>query len=100
MAVPALQTNVPVTAVTGPGVPLELLPLRTKPSTSNECVPVGKVHACVPIANRPRARTRMDTCNWIVNGRSGNHADDAVPAHDCSAFDPGKCRCGAQGQGK
>ena len=31
----ASQTSVPVTEVTGPGVPLELLPFKTKPSTSN-----------------------------------------------------------------
>ena len=60
-----------------------------------ERVPVGQVHSCVPIANGPGACTGMDACNWIINARSGNHADDAVPTYQSIAFDPGKCRCGA-----
>src|SRR5258707_15631946 len=49
VAVPALQIKVPVTAVTGPGVPLELLPLRTKPSTSKNVFPLDRFTRACPL---------------------------------------------------
>src|SRR5580692_1000486 len=49
VAVSALQTRVPVTAVTGPGVPLELLPLRTKPSTSKNVFPLDRFTRACPL---------------------------------------------------
>src|SRR5262245_3740990 len=39
---PALQTTVPVTAVTGPGVPLKVCPLITSPCTSKLVLPVAR----------------------------------------------------------
>jgi hypothetical protein len=49
VAVPALQTKVPVTAVTGPGVPLELLPFRTNPSTSKDVFPLERLTRACPL---------------------------------------------------
>src|SRR5262249_35811098 len=59
---PGLHTKVPVTAVTGPGVPLKGLPLITSPSTSKEAAPVERftrarplraVHGNVPLSILP-----------------------------------------------
>src|SRR5438477_1520042 len=47
--VPPLQTKVPVTAVTGPGVPLELLPFRTSPSTSKNVSPFERFTLAWPL---------------------------------------------------
>jgi hypothetical protein len=58
----ALQTSAPATFVTGPGVPLTLLPLITSPSTLNATSPVIRltkakppvvVHGEVPLAIPP-----------------------------------------------
>src|SRR5271165_1095709 len=46
---PGLQTKVPLTAVTGPGVPVELPPLRTKPSTSKKVKPLERFTRAWPL---------------------------------------------------
>src|SRR5262245_18852883 len=46
---PALQTRVPVTAVTGPGVPLNVVPLITSPSTSKKVAPVERLTLALPL---------------------------------------------------
>src|ERR1700751_5557637 len=46
---PGLQTKVPTTAVTGRGVPLELLPFSTRPSTSKKAAPVLKLTRARPL---------------------------------------------------
>src|SRR6266446_10013814 len=48
-AVPASQTNVPVTAVIGPGVPLKVVPLITSPSTSKDVCPVDRSTRAWPL---------------------------------------------------
>src|SRR5262245_1679322 len=50
-APPALHTSVPVTAVTGPGVPLKAVPLITSPSTAKLVAPVVRL----TLADPPRA---------------------------------------------
>src|SRR5713101_1121919 len=49
VVVPALHTSVPATAVTGPGVPLELLPLRTSPSKSKNVAPLARFTCARPL---------------------------------------------------
>jgi hypothetical protein len=45
---PGLQTRVPVTAVIGPAVPLNIDPLITSPSTSKEAVPLPRSTVALP----------------------------------------------------
>src|SRR5262245_18151786 len=45
---PALHTSVPLTAVTGPGVPLKAVPLITSPSTAKLVAPVVRLTAADP----------------------------------------------------
>src|SRR5262249_19460385 len=47
----SLHTSVPVTAVIGPGVPLNIVPSITSPSTSNDAAPVERFTRALP----PRA---------------------------------------------
>src|SRR5262249_48360741 len=49
VVVPALQISVPVIALTGPGVPLELLPLSTSPSTSKYALPLERLTLACPL---------------------------------------------------
>ena len=46
--VPGLQISAPVTALIGPGVPLELVPLMTNPSTSKVVAPVLRLTLACP----------------------------------------------------
>src|SRR5437763_787810 len=68
-AVPALQTSVPVTALTGPGVPLELLPLSTRPSTSKKVVPSSRLtRACPLCTDHGPAPARMPATGLSTAG--------------------------------
>jgi len=53
----------------------------------------------MPIVNRPGACTGVDACNWIVNARSRNHADRALPAYESSALDSGNCEVAHKSKG-
>src|SRR5215468_60377 len=59
---PALQTMVPVIAVTGPGVPLNIVPLITRPSTSKKVAPVERLTLALPLRTL-HAKVPLSICD-------------------------------------
>src|SRR5262245_55333591 len=63
------HTNVPVTALTGPGVPLELVELMVSPSTSKKVAPFDRCTRSAADPDIPSSRASTGACDGGINAR-------------------------------
>ena len=60
---PALHANVPVTALAGPGVPMELVELMVSPSTSKKVAPFDRFTRSAADPDIPSSRASTGACD-------------------------------------